>query len=105
MTSSKTGLFSATVGAFIIEFYKKLTPDPNTADQSFSPSTSMIWVNALWLISFELSLTSALVATLLQQWAREYVETPKSSIILKHRARVRSLLFQGRELYCFSVAS
>ncbi len=103
MTSSKTGLFSATVGAFIIEFYKKLTPDPNTADQSFSPSTSMIWVNALFLISFELSLTSALVATLLQQWAREYVETPKSSIILKHRARVRSLLFQGTKLYKISL--
>jgi len=27
MTSWKTGLFSATVGAFIIEFYKKLSPD------------------------------------------------------------------------------
>jgi hypothetical protein len=27
MTSSKTGLFSVIVGAFIIEFYKKLSPD------------------------------------------------------------------------------
>ena len=28
VTSPKTGLFSATVGAFIIEFYKKLSPGP-----------------------------------------------------------------------------
>jgi uncharacterized protein DUF6535 len=103
MTGSKTGLFSATVDAFIIEYYKKLTPDPNTANQSSSPSTSMIWVNALWLISFEVSLTSALIATLLQQWAREYVETPKSSIDFKYRARVRSLLFQGTKLYKISL--
>jgi hypothetical protein len=27
MTNSKTGLFSAIVGAFIIEFYKKLSSD------------------------------------------------------------------------------
>ena len=70
----KTGLFSATVGAFIIEFYKTLSPDygnqtiallgqisqqladsPNgthsiMANQPFSPSVSMIWVNAMWLI-------------------------------------------------------
>jgi Family of unknown function (DUF6535) len=104
-TGSKTGLFSATVGSFIIEFYKKLLPDPNsnTANQPFSPHTSMIWVNALWLISLVLSVTSALLATLLQQWARGYVETPKSSTELKHRARVRSLLFRGAKLYKISL--
>src|SRR5580658_9819400 len=51
----------------------------------------MIWVNALW------------IATLLQQWAREYVETPKSSIELKHSARVRSLFFRGAKLYQISL--
>jgi hypothetical protein len=55
------------------------------------------------MISLVLSVTSALVATLLQQWAREYVETPKSSIELKHRARVRSLLFRGAKLYQISL--
>ena len=63
----------------------------------------MIWVNALWLISLVLSVTSALIATLLQQWAREYVETPKSLIDLKRRARVRSLLFRGAKLYKISL--
>ena len=59
----------------------------------------MVWVNALWLISLVLSLTCALIATLLQQWARRYTETPKSTNILRHRARVRSLLLAGTMLY------
>jgi hypothetical protein len=127
MTNSKTGLFSAIVGAFIIEFYKKLSSDsgdqtvallqqisfqlpnsPNninsnntnsdTANQP-SPGIAMVWVNAMWLISLVLSLTCALIATLLQQWARRYIETPKSSNVLRHRARVRSLLLTGTKLY------
>ncbi|KAI0275583.1 hypothetical protein BGY98DRAFT_991840, partial [Russula aff. rugulosa BPL654] len=63
----------------------------------------MIWVNALWMISLVLSVTSALIATLVQQWAREYVEAPKSSIELKHCARIRSLLFPGAKLYQISL--
>jgi hypothetical protein len=123
VTSSKTGLFSAIVGAFIIEFYKNLSPNTgnqtvallqqishqlpnspnsgysNTANQPSSLGTAMIWVNALWLISLVLSLTCALIATLLQQWARRYIETPKYSNVLRHRARVRSLLLVGTKLY------
>ena len=34
MTSFKTGLFSATVGAFIIEFYKTLLPGSGFGHQS-----------------------------------------------------------------------
>ncbi|KAN0118889.1 hypothetical protein V8E52_004661 [Russula decolorans] len=118
-----TGLFSAIVGTFIIEFYKKLSSDSgdqtaavlqqisrqlpnslnipysNTANQLSPPGTAMVWVNALWLISLVLSLTCALIATLLQQWARRYIETPKSTNILRHRARVRSLLLFGTRLY------
>ncbi|KAN0118943.1 hypothetical protein V8E52_004715 [Russula decolorans] len=118
-----TGLFSAIVGAFIIEFYKNLSSDSggqtvallqqislqlpnspnsansNTANQPSSPGTAMVWVNALWLISLVLSLTCALIATLLQQWARRYIETPKSSNVQRHRARVRSLLLVGTKLY------
>ena len=123
ITNSKTGLFSAIVGAFIIEFYKKLSSDsgdrtvallqqishqlPNSpnitnsliANQSSSPGTAMVWVIAMWLISLVLSLTCALIATLLQQWARRYIETPKHTNTLRHRARVRSLLLVGTKLY------
>ncbi|KAN0118933.1 hypothetical protein V8E52_004705 [Russula decolorans] len=114
-----TGLFSATVGAFVIEFYKTLSPDQtvallqqishqlpnypnstnsNTANQP-SPSASMVWVNAMWMISLVLSITSALIATLLQQWARRYVETPKVPSEPNHRARVRWFLFLGTDVY------
>ena len=122
MTSSKIGLFSTIVAAFIIEFYKRLSPDsgnqtvallgqisqqlvnfPNgtysiTANQPSPPSATMIWANVLWLTSLVLSLSSALIATMLQQWARSYVETPKLSDP-NHCARVRSFLFLGTEIY------
>lgn len=123
MTSSKTGLFSAIVGAFILEFYKKLSTDSgnqtvallqqishqlpnspytansNTANQLLPVGTAMVLVNILWLISLVLSLTCALVATLLQQWARRYIATPKSADVLRHRARVRTLLLVGARFY------
>ena len=123
MTNLKTGLFSATVGAFIIEFYKQLSPDSgsltvNYLDQiskqignfpsgnysyapisSPPPSASIVLVNAMWMISLVLSLTSALIATLLQQWARRYVETPKVPSEPKDRARVRWFLFLGTDFY------
>src|SRR6266853_1805667 len=99
MTSRKTSLFSATVAGFLIESYKKLSPDtgdqtvlllgqisqqlagftnntnPNPpANQPFSPSASSICVNVMWLLSLVLSISSALFATLLQQWARKYIQ-------------------------------
>ncbi|KAI0293031.1 hypothetical protein BC826DRAFT_910925, partial [Russula brevipes] len=93
-----TGLFSATVAAFLIESSKKLSPSAEErstfhlsqisqqlADlangtnvpppQAYSPSLPtlpIVWVNTLWLLSLVFSLTSALVATLVQQWARRY---------------------------------
>ena len=59
----------------------------------------MILVIAMWLISLILSLTCALLATLLQQWARRYIETPKYPDTLRHRARIRSLLVVGTKSY------
>jgi len=129
MTTWKTGLFSATVGAFIIEFYKKLSPDsgdqtvdllcqisqqlpnfttgtctPPQAGQSFSPGAAIIWVNCMWMMSLILSLTSALFATLVQQWARRYVQMPQIPSEPNHRARVRSFLFFGTRRYKMRIA-
>ena len=59
----------------------------------------MIWVNAMWLISLVLSLTSALIATLLQDWARRYIEMPNSLGDPENRARVRFFLFLGTVTY------
>ncbi|KAI0263162.1 hypothetical protein BGY98DRAFT_692427 [Russula aff. rugulosa BPL654] len=119
-----SGLFTATVGAFVIEFYKRLTPDSgiqtvallgqifqqlanspygnhfNSAIQPPPPpSASMVWVNAMWLISLVLGLASALTATLLQQLARRCVEMPKIPIQPNHRAQVRLFLFVGAKFY------
>ncbi|KAI9512219.1 hypothetical protein F5148DRAFT_1365479 [Russula earlei] len=123
-------LFSAIVGAFIIESYKKLSPDsgdqtvalltqisqqlanfsPNgsnvkpSVDQSFSPGASILWVNGLWLMSLVLSVTSALHSTLLQEWARTYTQIPQLPMKLSQRARVTSFLFSGLIKYKISVA-
>ncbi|TDL27687.1 hypothetical protein BD410DRAFT_713455, partial [Rickenella mellea] len=93
------GLFSASVTAFIIESYKKLSPDsgdttvallmqissqlvaisngtnlnaapPPSTNIQFQPTSSMVAVNILWFLSLALALICALSATLVQQWAR-----------------------------------
>jgi Family of unknown function (DUF6535) len=112
MTIFKIGLMAGTISAFIIEFYKQLTPSTNltinllangtysiTGNQPPPPSVSIIWANALWLISLVLCLASALIATLLQQSARKYVEMSNLPGDPNHRARVRSFLFLGTEIY------
>jgi hypothetical protein len=129
MTVEKTGLLSTIVGAFIIEFYKKLSPDnagqtvdllcqiskqlPNFPNgscttspipSSFSPPASIVWINALWMMSLLLSLTSALFATLLQQWARKYLQAPKIPSEPKQCARVRSFLFLGTQQHHMYIA-
>jgi hypothetical protein len=122
MTSRKTGIFSVVVAAFIIESYKKLSPD--TGDQTVvllrrisqqlasstdntipTPSTTqpptalIVWVNAMWLASLILSISSALFSTLLQQWARRYIQKPLIRRQQKHRARVRWFLYQGTKSF------
>lgn len=113
----KAGLFSATVAAFLIESYKKLSPDSGDrnafylrqisqqlANSTFvpaetyfphPPTTSIICVNTVWALSLVLSLTSALFATLIQQWVRRYIEFPHIPSSSSERARVRSYLFLG----------
>ncbi|KAH9053262.1 hypothetical protein EDB87DRAFT_1569460, partial [Lactarius vividus] len=118
-----TGLFSATVAAFIIESYKQLSPDSgNTANilltqisqqlvgisngtpltsitaqdsPSFKPTASAVRVNILWFLSLVLSLTCALWATLMQQWARRYQELAQRRGAPHKRARLRAYIFDG----------
>lgn len=117
-----TGLFSATVAAFIIESYKKLSVDsgdqtvvllsqlsqqlaaisngtpllpPPPLNTSPSNLNSIIRVNILWLLSFALSITCALMATLIQQWSRQYMELSQRRSAPHDRARVRTYLFTG----------
>jgi len=95
--------------AFYLENIYQLLADTNGSPASlpsnvlkpppFSPPRYAIWVNSLWFSSLAISLTSALLATLLQQWARRYVKVtrPQSRCTAQDRARVRAF-FSERTL-------
>lgn len=68
------------------------------------PTTSIVWVNTLWLLSLVFSLTSALSVTLIQQSARKYTELPHIPSLPSERARVRSFLFFGTINYGMRMA-
>ncbi|KZV60238.1 hypothetical protein PENSPDRAFT_718447, partial [Peniophora sp. CONT] len=93
-----TGLFAATVAAFVVESYQMLSMDSGdrtvvlleqllaaTANASshtptlipsvepFSPSLAAIATNTLWSLSLIISLICALLSTLVQEWSRNYV--------------------------------
>ncbi|KAJ7056173.1 hypothetical protein C8F01DRAFT_377084 [Mycena amicta] len=115
------GLFSASLTAFIVESYKTLTPDSGDAtvqllaqisQQLSSAANGTVYIpkgpnavhaaprtaiacNVLWFLSLGLSLTCALVATLLEQWARDFLHRAemRSSPIV--RARIYSYLYYG----------
>ncbi|KAI0260833.1 hypothetical protein BC834DRAFT_791933, partial [Gloeopeniophorella convolvens] len=61
----------------------------------FSPSASAIWVNVLWFLSLVISLTCALLATLLKQWARRYLRLTRPAHVPHKRARIRDYLKEG----------
>ena len=86
--------------------YQATVTDPNRSNLSislpatpppFSPPTSAVWVNSLWFLSLVVSITCALLATLLQQWARRYLKVTQTRSSLHKRARIRSFFAEGVE--------
>ena len=62
----------------------------------FAPPRYAIWVNSLWFLSLVISLTCAMLATLLQQWARRYVRTTQMlRCSPEKRARMRAYFASG----------
>ena len=119
----QTGLFSAAVASlisvsiqglqmnpqdtsnfYLSNIYQTLA-DPNQSNTSisppspppFSPPNHAVWVNALWFLSLVISLTCALLATLLQQWARRYLKITQSRYSPHKRARIRAFFAEGVE--------
>ncbi|KAH9978309.1 hypothetical protein BJV74DRAFT_798491 [Russula compacta] len=120
-----TGLFSASVAALLAVSIQDLIPNsqdisafylekifehiylnvtsssiPSTIPKPppFSPPTYAIWVNSLWFLSLVISLTAALLATSLQQWARRYIrltQPPRCSP--EKRARMRAFFADGMD--------
>jgi hypothetical protein len=70
----------------------------------FSPSTAIVCVNAMWILSLVVSIACALLATLMQQWARQYIQLPQLRTIPRERAHVRSFLFLGLKQFGMSYA-
>ncbi|KAJ7797657.1 hypothetical protein B0H14DRAFT_2466772, partial [Mycena olivaceomarginata] len=118
------GLFSASLTAFIIESYKTLSPDQGamtitllaqishqldtsssntsmaTTDPSFTtPSAATLACNILWFFSLGLSLSCALFATLVQQWARDFVQRTEMRPSPVTRARIFSYLYFGMQRF------
>ncbi|CAK5263483.1 unnamed protein product [Mycena citricolor] len=66
---------------------------------AFSPPTSSLVCNALWFTSLALSLSSALVATLVKQWAQEYQHRTSMFSSPSVRARVYMYLYHGLQRF------
>ncbi|KAH9056357.1 hypothetical protein EDB87DRAFT_1687577 [Lactarius vividus] len=64
---------------------------------SFTPPVAAVWVNSLWFLSLVISLTCALLATLLQQWARRYLRITNPRCSPHKRARIRAFFAEGVE--------
>jgi hypothetical protein len=65
--------------------------------QPFTPPAAAVWVNGLWFLSLLISLTCALLATLLQQWARRYLIVAHPRYRPRKHARIRAFYAQGVE--------
>jgi hypothetical protein len=65
----------------------------------FTPPTHGIWINSLWFLSLVISMTCAVLANLLQQWARKYLKVtqPLSASSEARRARYRAFYAEGVE--------
>ncbi|KAH9026492.1 hypothetical protein EDB85DRAFT_1893361 [Lactarius pseudohatsudake] len=125
-----TGLFSSTVASFIAISYQNLQQDPNVTTQSllaqisqqlststtggttsaaspsvqtsFTPAASVVFINSVWFLSLVLSLTCALMATLLQQWARRYLQMVQRNHAPHVRAHIREYFARGARRFGIS---
>src|SRR6266702_5649610 len=120
----KTGLFSAAVASLISVSIQDIRPNPQdtsnfylaniyqtvsnpnqsnislpSSPPTFSPPNYAVWVNSLWFLSLVISLTCALLATLLQQWARRYLRVTQPRYSPHKRARIRAFFSEGVEKF------
>ncbi|KAH9073407.1 hypothetical protein EDB83DRAFT_2564867 [Lactarius deliciosus] len=124
----QSGLFAAVVATFLAPSFQNLKPDPQeksafylektyqlfaeshrTHDVPFfpsqsnppasSPPKSAVWVNSLWSLSLVIILSSALLAVLVQQWARRYIKLTQlqSASSPRGQARIRAFFDKGAE--------
>ena len=68
--------------------------DPN---QQFTTPRSAVWVNGLWFLSLVISLTCALLSTLLLRWARLYLRVAYPRCSPHRQARIHAFYKNGVE--------
>ena len=108
----KPGLFSALGGVSVVESYKWLLPDsgdeavgllvqisqqlanssqlPAGSIEPFKRTVPDILTNIFWFISVAICIGCAILATLIQQWARGYLALEQGVNTPNERARVRN---------------
>lgn len=79
-----------------------LPPASPTHLEGFTPAASDVRINTCWSVSLVLSLTAALFATIVQQWARDYMNLYQRYSSNLKRARIRQYLFEGADKYKMS---
>ena len=67
------------------------------------PAASIVCVNILWLMSLVLSITSALFATLEQQWTNQYVRLPKVTVTVTLLHLSVFLFLVGLVIFFFTI--
>jgi len=72
-----------------------IPPSISNPAASFTAPASAVWVNSLWFSSLVIGLTCALLATLLQQWARRYLRVTSPRYSPRKRARIRTFFAEG----------
>jgi hypothetical protein len=82
-------IYQATINPNAPNISLPVSPPP------FSPPNFAVWVNALWFLSLVISITCALLATLLQQWARRYLKVTQPRYSPHKRARIRAFFSEG----------
>ncbi|KAF7302997.1 hypothetical protein MKEN_01262600 [Mycena kentingensis (nom. inval.)] len=120
------GLFSSSLTTFLIESYRTLTPDPNealmlqltqlvlaqtnatlppitvSASSNFRTPTSALICNTLWFSSLAFSLICALSATMVDNWARNYILAIENSAAVHKRARMAAYLNRGVRIFAMN---
>ena len=81
-------------------------PNPSTlsfpsSPPPFSPPTYGIWVNSLWFLSLVINLTCAVLANLLQHWARKYLKVTQQRYTASPPTRARSRAFYAEGVESF----
>jgi hypothetical protein len=78
---------------------------PPSPFPTFKPSASNIRVNVFWFMALIFSLCAALLATLVQQWVRDYMHVFQRYSDPLKRARLRQYLHEGSEGWLMPVVS